>query len=79
MGGSRNGALIRLTIPREEIRKVMGAGIRELMAAWAEFDGWIAAEGHTPGARFWECHVAGPESGPDPTTWRTELDRPPMR
>jgi effector-binding domain-containing protein len=136
-------AIIRLTIPREEIRNVMGPGHRELMAAvaaqgiapagpwfthhlrmdpaifdfeigvpvmapvsdagrvkagqlpaatvartvfhgpyeglgaaWAEFDAWITAQGHTPGPDLWECYVAGPESNPDPATWRTELNRP---
>jgi effector-binding domain-containing protein len=136
-------AVIRLTIPREEIRTVMGPGIGELMAAvaaqgiapagpifshhlkmdpaifdfeigvpvaapiaaagrvkagslpaatvartvyrgpyeglgsaWAEFNAWIAAEGHTPAPNLWECYVAGPESGPDPAGWRTELNRP---
>jgi effector-binding domain-containing protein len=136
-------AVIRLTIPRTEIRKVMGPGIGELMAtvaaqgispagpwfthhlrmgpdtfdfeigvpvtapvvaagrvragqlratkvaravfhgayeglpaAWGEFDAWISAHGHTRGADLWECYVAGPESNPDPATWRTELNRP---
>lgn len=136
-------AVIRLTIPREEIRNVMGPGYRELMTAvaaqgiapagpwfthhlrmdpdlfdfeigvpvtapvsaagrvkagrlpaatvartvyhgdyeglgpaWAEFDAWITAQGHTPGPDLWECYVVGPESNPDPATWRTELNRP---
>jgi len=136
-------AIIHLTIPREEIRNVMGPGLGEVMAAiaaqgiapagpwfthhlrmdpdifdfeisvpvtvpvaatgrvkpsqwpamkvartvfhgnyeglgaaWGEFGTWIAAEGHTPGADLWECYVAGPESSPDPATWRTELNRP---
>ena len=136
-------AIIRLTIPRKEMRKVMGPGIGELIAAvaaqgigpagpwfthhlrmdpntfdfeigvpvtapvvavgrvragqlpatnvartvfrgayeglgaaWSEFDAWIAANGHTPASDLWECYVAGPESNPDPATWRTELNRP---
>jgi len=136
-------AIIRLTIPRAEIRNVMGPGIGELMAAvaaqgiapagplfshhlrmdpdtfdfeigvpvtapvaaagrvkpgqlpatkvartmfhggyeglgaaWGEFNAWIAAAGHTPGPDLWECYLAGPESNPDPATWRTELNRP---
>ena len=136
-------AVIALTIPREEIRNVMGPGIGEVMAAvaaqgigpagpwytyhlrmdpdvfdfeigvpvtapvaavgrvkpgqlparrvartvyhgpyeglaaaWGEFDAWIAAQGHTPGTDLWECYVVGPESGPDPAAWRTELNRP---
>ena len=47
-----------------------------LGAAWAEFDAWIAAEGHTPCPNLWECFLAGPESNPDPATWRTEFNRP---
>ncbi len=136
-------AIIHLTIPRSEIRHVMGPGIQELMAtlaaqgikpagpwfshhlkmdpatfdfeisvpvtspvkasgrvqpgqlpsrtvartvyhgpyeglgsAWGEFDAWIIASGHKPAADQWECYVSGPESGSDPTKWRTELNRP---
>ena len=136
-------AVIHFTIPREEIRKVMGPGIGELMAtvtaqgisphgavfshhfrmdpatfdfeigvpvtrpvssagrvqpgqlpattvartiyrgayeglgeAWRAFGVWLAAEGHTPGPDPWECYAAGPESNPDPASWRTELNRP---
>ena len=136
-------AIIHLTIPREEIRNVMGPGLNELMAAvaaqgiapagpwfthhlkmhpdtfdfeigvpvtapvvaagrmtpsqwlamkvartvfhgdfeglgaaWGELDPWIAANGHTPAPDLWERYVAGPESNPDPATWRTELNRP---
>lgn len=50
-----------------------------LAAAWAELDAWIAAEGHTPAPDLWESYVAGPESSPDPATWRTELNRPLLR
>ena len=140
---ARATAVIRLTIPREEMRNVMGPGIGELMAAvaaqgigpagpwfthrlkmdpnafdfeigvpvtapavavgrvkagelparkvartvyhgaceglgatWGGFDAWIAANGHAPAPDLRECYVAGPESNPDPTTWRTELNRP---
>jgi effector-binding domain-containing protein len=136
-------AIIRFTIPREEIRSVMGPGRGELMAAvaaqgitpagpwfshhlrmdphifdfeigvpvtapisaagrvkpeqlpaatvaravyhgayeglasaWGELNAWLAAEGHMPAPDLWECYVAGPESSPDPATWRTELNRP---
>jgi effector-binding domain-containing protein len=139
-------AVIRLTIPREEIRNVMGPAIGELMAAvtaqgigpagpvfshhlrmdpasfdfevgvpvtkpvttvgrvksgqlpaatvartvyhgdyeglggaWGEFSRWIAANGHTPAADLWECYVAGPQSNPDPATFRTQLNRPLVR
>jgi len=138
-----NAAVIRLTVPRQEIRNVMGpamselqsavaaqgvtpdgpmfthhlrmdpdtfdlevglpvpAGIAEsgrvragglpavtvarttchgayegLHAAWAELHAWIRANGHEPGADLWESYVTGPESDPDPATWRTELTQP---
>ena len=47
-----------------------------LGAAWGEFNAWVAAEGHTPRTDLWERYVVGPESNPDPATWRTELNRP---
>ncbi len=67
-------AIIRLTIPREET--VYHGPYEGLGPAWAEFDAWIAAERHAPASDLWECYVAGPESNPDPATWRTELNRP---
>jgi effector-binding domain-containing protein len=136
-------ARIRLTVPRDEIREVMGPGYTELMdtlavqgvaptgpwlthhlrmdpevfdfeigvpvaepitptgrveagelpaarvartvyhgsyeglgPAWGELDAWLAAEGHAPRGDLWEVYVAGPESGPDPSGWRTQLNRP---
>jgi effector-binding domain-containing protein len=57
-------------------RAVYHGGYEGLATAWAEFDAWIAANGHTPGPDLWERYVAGPESNPDPASWRTELYRP---
>jgi effector-binding domain-containing protein len=136
-------AVVRLTVPRSEIRNVMGPAIGEVLAAvtaqgigpagpvcarhfrmdpavfefevgvpvrapvrptgrvqpgdlpaatvasatytgpyeglgdaWGEFGRWIAAQGHTPAPGLWECYLAGPESGEDPSKWRTQLNRP---
>ena len=136
-------AVIRLTIPRAEIAKVMGPGIRELMGVvaaqgigptgpwfshhlamhpdtfdfeigvpvsapvtpvgrvtasslpatpvartvlhgnydrlpggWGEFMGWIAAQGHATAPDLWEVYVTGPDADPDPSNWRTELNKP---
>ena len=44
--------------------------------AWGEFDAWIAANGHRAAPDLWECYVAGPQSSPDPKSWRTQLNRP---
>ncbi len=135
-------AVIHLTVPRAEIRTVMGPGISELMAtvasqgiqptgpwfnrffqnpadvfdfeisvpvpvpvtaagrvkpselpaarvartvyqgpyegladAWGEFEAWIVAQGLKSAPGFWECYVAGPESGPDSSQWRTQFNR----
>ncbi len=140
---ARSAAVIRLCIPRSEIRTVMGPGLQEIRAAlasqgieaagpwftrhhrmdpevfdfeigvpvesavkpsgrvepggwpaatvartiyqgpyeglgpaWGEFMAWIAAQGHLPGPDLWEVYFEGPESGPDPSGWRTELNRP---
>ena len=47
-----------------------------LGSAWGEFITWIEAGGYTTRPDFWECYATGPESGPDPSTWRTELNKP---
>jgi effector-binding domain-containing protein len=44
--------------------------------AWGEFEASIAAAGHRTAPGLWECYLAGPESGPDPSQWRTEFNRP---
>ena len=44
--------------------------------AWGEFQGWIDGEGLRVAPDLWERYLAGPESGPDPTTWKTELTKP---
>ena len=43
-------AIIHLTIPREEIRNVMGPGVNELMAT-------IAAQGITPAGPWFDHHL----------------------
>ena len=65
--------------PATVARTIYQGDYEGLGPAWAEFDAWIAAEGHTPGPDLWESYLAGPESNPDPTTWRTELSRPLIR
>ncbi len=44
--------------------------------AWGEFAGWIGISGHVPCEDLWECYVTGPHTSMDPTTWRTQLNRP---
>lgn len=56
-------------------RTVYHGGFEGLGTAWAEFGDWIEAQGHRPAEDLWECYLAGPESGPDPKKWRTQLNR----
>jgi len=58
------------------VRTVFHGGYEGLPAAWGEFEAWIAAEGLTTAPDLWECYVAGPESSPDPSAWKTELNHP---
>ena len=57
------------------VRTIYQGRYEGLGAAWGEFDGWIAANGHLTGPDLYECYQVGPESNPDPTQWRTELSR----
>jgi len=57
-------------------RTTYRGGYEGLGPAWGEFDAWLAAAGHRPARDLWECYAAGPEMGPDPASWRTELIRP---
>jgi effector-binding domain-containing protein len=57
-------------------RTVYHGGYEGLDAAWREFMGWIDKQKLQPAEDLWECYVAGPETGPDSTQYRTELNRP---
>jgi effector-binding domain-containing protein len=72
VGRVRPGQLPATTVART----IYHGGYEGLGAAWGEFDAWIKAQGRAPAANLWECYVQGPESGPDPARWRTELNRP---
>ena len=56
-------------------RTVYHGGYEGLGDAWGEFLGWIAAHSHRSAEDLWERYTVGPESTPDPATWRTELSR----
>lgn len=64
-------------LPAAKVARTIYHGPYEgLYSAWGEFDGWVQSHGHKPGHDLWEVYAKGPESGPDPATWRTELNRP---
>lgn len=65
------------TLPGAKLAQTIYHGPYEgLVTAWSEFMKWVEAEGHNPAPNLWERYIAGPESSPDPATWRTELNRP---
>jgi len=47
-----------------------------LPEAWGELDAWIREQGLQVRSDLWERYLFGPEAGPDPAGWRTELTRP---
>ncbi len=57
------------------VRTVLCGGYEGLGVAWGEFGTWLQANGHKTGSDLYECYTAGPESGPDPANWRTELSK----
>lgn len=64
-------------LPAAKVARTVYHGPYEgLGLAWGELMDWIAANGYTPASDLWEVYLAGPESGPDTSSWRTELNRP---
>jgi len=66
----------RLESGRRVARTVYHGGYEGLGAAWGEFHAWIESQGLKLAADLWEIYAAGPESGSDPASWRTELNQP---
>lgn len=58
------------------VRTIHHGGYEGLSAAWAELDAWVASKGYKAGPDLWDVYLVGPESSRDPSTWRTELNRP---
>ncbi len=71
-GRVQSGGLPAVTVARTTYH----GGFEGLSGAWDELHAWMRAHGHEPAADLWESYVSGPESNPDPATWRTELTQP---
>jgi effector-binding domain-containing protein len=56
-------------------KAVLAGGYEQLADAWPEFVRWMDAQNLTPAADFWQIFSRGPETNPDPATYRTELIR----
>lgn len=71
------GRVVAGELPAARVARTTYRGPYEgLGDAWGELIAWMAAHGHEPAENLWERYVAGPESGPDTSAWRTELNRP---
>jgi effector-binding domain-containing protein len=71
------GRVLAVKLPEVRVARAIWEGPYEgLGGAWGEFGTWLAVNGHAPRPDMWECYVAGPETGRDPSRWRTELNRP---
>lgn len=57
-------------------RTVYRGGYEGLGNAWGEFDAWLEKEGIATAGDLWEVYAVGPETGPDSSNYRTELNRP---
>jgi effector-binding domain-containing protein len=65
------------TLPATRVaRTTYHGGYEGLGPAWGEFETWLKQEGHTAAPDLWEVYAAGPETGPDASNYRTELNRP---
>lgn len=74
---SQVGRVVSRAIPSLKVVQTAYHGPYEgLGDAWAEFNAWIAANGHSPAPDFYESYPVGPESSADSAQWRTELRRP---
>ncbi|MBI1357594.1 MAG: AraC family transcriptional regulator [Acidobacteria bacterium] len=58
------------------VRTVYQGPYEGLGAAWGELCEWAQAHDHPTADDLWEYYVAGPETDPNPATFRTELNRP---
>ena len=71
-GRVRPGKLPATKVARTTYR----GGYEGLGPAWGEFDTWLQKHGHDTAGDLWEVYTAGPETGNDPSLYRTELNRP---
>lgn len=64
-------------LPATNIMRTVYTGPYEgLGDAWGEFQDLVEAAGRTLGPNLWERYLSGPESSPDSSTYRTELNQP---
>lgn len=71
------GRVTAFSLPATKVARTVYTGPYEKLGdAWETFMGQIEEHGYQTTSHLWERYVSGPESSPDPMTWRTELNRP---
>jgi effector-binding domain-containing protein len=64
-------------LPARKVARTIYHGSYEgLPDAWGEFTRWMEDAGLKQAEDLWELYFHGPQSDPDPKTWKTELTRP---
>jgi effector-binding domain-containing protein len=58
------------------VRTVYHGDYSGLGGGWGEFEAWIASNGYKTAEDLWERYAVTPGTSRDPTSWRTELNRP---
>jgi effector-binding domain-containing protein len=72
-----SGRVVPSRLPSATVARAVYRGPYEgLGTGWGELMEWMKTEGHEGGPTLWERYLAGPETGPDTSKWRTELNRP---
>lgn len=57
-------------------RAVLKGDYSGLPSGWSGFLDWVAAHRFRTRPGFWEVYLSGPAADPDPSAWRTELNKP---
>ena len=71
------GRVVASRLPAKQVaRTVYHGGYEGLPGGWKDFMAWLKEGEYAAVGDFWECYVTGPESGPDASKWRTELNWP---
>ena len=71
-----NGRVIPSERPAfRAVKAVLVGDYEQLPEAWPQFMEWITEQGLQTVTDFWQVFAKGPESDPDPASWRTELIR----
>lgn len=71
------GRVAASTLPATRVaRAVFKGDYSGLAKGWSGFLDWIAAHRFQTRPDMWEVYLSGPAANPDPSSWRTEFNKP---